>query len=119
VEAIESGQPAVIHGNVLNSDLIHNLPTGGCVEVPVLVDGTGLHPVAFGALPPQLAALNAAHMYVHELMVRAVMERDREAALQALMLDPLSAAICSPGEIRQMFEEMWVAERADLAFFEA
>jgi alpha-galactosidase len=119
VEAIESGQPAVTHGNVLNSDLIHNLPTGGCVEVPVLVDATGLHPVAFGALPPQLAALNAAHMYVHELMVQAVMERDREAALRALMLDPLSAAVCSPDEIRQMFDEMWEAERADLAFFEA
>jgi alpha-galactosidase len=87
--------------------------------VPVLVDATGLHPVAFGALPPQLAALNAAHMYVHELMVQAVMERDREAALRALMLDPLSAAVCSPDEIRQMFDEMWEAERADLAFFEA
>jgi alpha-galactosidase len=118
VEAIESGRPAVIHGNVLNSRLIHNLPFGGCVEVPVLVDGMGLHPVDFGPLPPQLAALNAAHMYVHELMVQAVLERDREAALRALMLDPLSAAVCSPDEIRQMFEEMWEAERADLAFFE-
>jgi alpha-galactosidase len=117
VAAIESGQPAVIQGNVLNSGLIHNLPLGGCVEVPVLVDATGLHPVDFGPLPPQLAALNAAHMYVHELMVQAVLERDRQAALRALMLDPLSAAVCSPDEIRQMFEEMWEAERADLAYF--
>ena len=119
VEAIETGQPAVIHGNVLNSGLIHNLPSGGCVEVPVLVDGTGLHPVGFGPLPAQLAGLNAAHMYVHELMVQAVMERDREAALGALMLDPLTAAVCSPEEIRQMFEEVWEAERADLEVFEA
>jgi alpha-galactosidase len=109
----------VIHGNVLNSGLIHNLPDGGCVEVPVLVDGTGLHPVNFGALPPQLAALNAAHMYVHELMVQAVLECDRGAALRALMLDPLTAAVCSPDEIRQMFEEMWEAQRAALALFEA
>jgi len=119
VEAIETGQPVVIHGNVRNSGLIPNLPLDGCVEVPVLVDGTGLHPVYFGPLPPQLAALNAAHMYVHELMVQAVLERDREAALGALMLDPLTAAVCSPEEIRQMFEEMWAAERADLAAFEA
>ena len=118
VEAIESGQPAVIHGNVLNRDLIHNLPIGGCVEVPVQVDATGLQPVSFGPLPPQLAALNAAHMYVHELMVQALMERDRQAALRALMLDPLSAAVCSPEEIGRMFDEMWEAERADLAFFE-
>ena len=118
VEAVEMDRPAVIHGNVLNDGLIDNLPVGGCVEVPVLVDGTGLHPVHFGPLPPQLAALNAAHMYVHELMVQAVMERDRGAALKALMLDPLTAAVCSPEEIRRMFEEMWEAEQADLTAFE-
>jgi alpha-galactosidase len=118
VEAMETGQPAVIHGNVLNNGLIHNLLPGGCVEVPVLVDGTGLHPVEFGPLPAQLAGLNATHMYVHELMVQAVLERDREAALGALMLDPLTAAVCSPEEIRQMFEEMWETERADLEAFE-
>ncbi len=118
VEAIETNQPAVIHGNVVNTGLIRNLPRGGCVEVPVLVDGTGLHPVHFGPLPAQLAGLNASHMYVHELMVQAVLERDRKAALSALMLDPLTAAVCSPDEIRQMFDEMWEAERADLEAFE-
>ena len=118
VEAMETGRPAVIHGNVVNAGLIDNLPAGGCVEVPVLVDGTGLHPVHVGPLPPQLAALDAAHMYVHELMVQAVLDRNREAALQALMLDPLSAALCSPEEIRKMFDEMWEAERADLQAFE-
>jgi alpha-galactosidase len=118
VEAIETGRPAVIHGNVLNSGLIDNLPAGGCVEVPVLVDATGLHPTHFGPLPPQLAALDAAHLYVHELMVQAVSERDQGAALHALMLDPLTAAVCSPEEIRAMFEEMWAAERADLDVYE-
>jgi alpha-galactosidase len=118
VEAMEMGVPAVIHGNVLNRGLVDNLLPGGCVEVPVLVDATGLHPIHFGPLPPQLAALNAAHMYVHELMVQAVLERDRGAALQALMLDPLTAAVCSPDEIRAMFDEMWEAERADLGAFE-
>jgi alpha-galactosidase len=118
VQAIETGVPAVIHGNVLNQGSIDNLPHWGCVEVPVLVDATGLHPIHFGPLPTQLAALNAAHMYAHELLVEAVQERDREAALQALMLDPLTAAVCSPEEICQMFEEMWVAERQDLVSFE-
>jgi len=114
VEARESGRPAVIHGNVLNDGLIPNLPAGGCVEVPVLVDSTGLHPTYFGPLPPQLAALDAAHMYVHELMVRAVLERDRAAARQALMLDPLTAAVLSPAEIGALFDEMWAAEQEDL-----
>ncbi|HSJ57986.1 MAG TPA: alpha-galactosidase [Anaerolineae bacterium] len=114
VEAIETGRPAVIHGNVLNSGLIDNLPTGGCVEVPILVDGTGLHPTHFGPLPPQLAALDAAHLYVHELMVESVLNRDRQAALHALMLDPLTAAVLSPAEIQAMFDEMWEAERQDI-----
>ena len=114
VEARESGRPAVIHGNVLNGGLIPNLPAEGCVEVPVLVDRTGLHPTAFGPLPPQLAALDAAHMYVHELMVQAVVERNRAAARQALMLDPLTAAVLSPAEIGALFDEMWAAEQEDL-----
>jgi alpha-galactosidase len=117
VQAIETGAPTVIHGNVLNQGLIENLPHRGCVEVSVLVDATGLHPIRFGPLPTQLAALNAAHMYVHDLLVEAVQERDREAALQALMLDPLTAAVCSPAEIRGMFEEMWAAEQRDLTSF--
>jgi alpha-galactosidase len=118
VEAVEADRPVVIHGNVLNNGLVDNLPAQGCVEVPVLVDGIGLRPVRFGALPPQLAALDAAHMYVHELMVEAVLGRDKGTALQALMLDPLAAAVCSPREIQAMFEEMWAAERADLSAFE-
>jgi alpha-galactosidase len=118
VEAIESGCPVVIYGNVRNQGLIDNLPAEGCVEVPILVDANGLHATHFGSLPVQLAALNAAHMYVHELMVKAILERDRGAACQALMLDPLTAAVCSPEEIERMFEEMWQAERADLAAFE-
>jgi alpha-galactosidase len=117
VEAHESGCPVVIHGNVLNEGLVDNLPVGGCVEVPVLVDGTGLHPIHFGPLPSQLAALNAAHMYVHELMVQAVLGRDRAAALHALLLDPLTAAVLAPAEIRALFEEMWAAQEADLGAF--
>lgn len=117
VEAIEGRQPAVIYGNVRNSGLIDNLPQEGCVEVAVLVDGNGLHPTHFGPLPMQLAALDAAHMHIHELMVRAVLERDREAAVLALMLDPLTAAVCSPRQVRQMFDELWEAERAELEPF--
>ena len=117
VEAVECDRPQTFHGNVLNRGLIDNLPPEGCVEVPVLADSLGLHPVKFGPLPPQMAALDRAHAAPHELMAAAVLERDRKAALHALMLDPLTAAVCSLGEIRTMFDEMWQAEREDLEYF--
>jgi alpha-galactosidase len=117
IEAIECGGPAVIHGNVLNTGLIDNLPGDGCVEAPVLVDSSGLSPAHFGPLPAQLAALDRAHMAVHELMVDAVRDRDLDAARHALLLDPLTAAVLSPAEISAMFDEMVSAERADLAYF--
>jgi alpha-galactosidase len=117
VEAIECGRPASIHGNVVNDGAIENLPEG-CVEVECLVDRGGLTPLRFGRLPEQLAALNRAHMAVHELVVQALLEHDRRKALYALALDPLTAAVCSLEEIELLFNEMWEAERASLGGFE-
>jgi alpha-galactosidase len=116
IEGVECDRPQVIYGNVRNTGLIPNLPDG-CVEVACLVDARGVQPCTFGALPEQLAGLNRAHMAVHELMVTALLERDRQAALHALMLDPLTAAVCSLDEIRAMFDEMWAAQADDLRPF--
>jgi alpha-galactosidase len=110
VEAVYLGRQTTIYGNVLNAGLIDNLPDG-CVEVPCLVDRGGILPCHFGALPEQLAALIRPHMAIHTLMARAIVERDRQAALYALLLDPLTAAVCSPREIHDLFDEMWEAER--------
>jgi alpha-galactosidase len=116
VEAIECGRPVSIHGNVRNRGWIDNLPDG-CVEVECRVDGGGMSPVKFGSLPEQLAALNRAHMAVHELVVEAVLEGSRGKAKYALMLDPLTAAVCSLEEIDRLFDEMWEAEKESLAPF--
>jgi alpha-galactosidase len=118
IEAIECGRPASIHGNVLNDGAIDNLPAAGCVEVEVKVDREGMHRERFGPLPEQLAAMNRAHMAVHELMVEALLERSKQKAKYALMIDPLTAAVCSPEEIDRMFEEMWEAERESLPAFD-
>src|SRR5438445_990662 len=116
IEAIECGRSVSIHGNVLNHGSIDNLPEG-CVEVECRVDRDGIKAQHFGALPEQLAALNRAHMAVHELVVDALIERDRQKAKYALMLDPLTAAVCSVDEIDRLFEEMWNAERESLSAF--
>ncbi len=110
MEAIETNVPAVIYGNVPNTGLITNLPQDGVVEVACLVNKMGVQPTYFGTLPTQLAALNAAHMAVHDLVATAVLEHNAEAAFYALMLDPLTAAVCSPAEIRSMFDDMVEAQ---------
>jgi alpha-galactosidase len=110
IEAMETGLPAVVHGNVPNTGLIDNLPQDGVVEVACLVDGKGVQPTHFGRLPTHLAALNAQHMAFHDLVAKSVLEQDREAAVHALMMDPLTAAVCSLEEIRMMFDEMAEAQ---------
>lgn len=110
MEAMVTGRPAVVYGNVLNAGLIDNLPGEGVVEVACLVDKKGVQPTHFGALPTHLALIDAQHMAFHDLVATAVLEKDREAAVHALMIDPLTAAVCSPAEVRQMFEEMVSAD---------
>jgi alpha-galactosidase len=117
IEAIEKKQTTSFHGNVINDGAIDNLPRG-CVEVECRVDRSGIHALEFGKLPEQLAALNRAHMAVHELVVQSLLERDRTKALYALSLDPLTAAVCSLAEIESMFGEMWEAQRDYLDIFE-
>lgn len=117
VEAALCNRPTVIYGNVRNTGLIDNLPDG-CVEVACLVDRNGIQPCHFGPLPEQLAALNRSHMSIHTLMVEALLKRDKQAARYALLLDPLTAAVCSPAEIEALFNELWEAQREHLQYFE-
>ncbi len=117
IEAMLTNEPAVIYGNVLNTGLIDNLPHNGVVEVACLVDKKGIQPTHFGALPSQLASLDHQHMMFHDLVAAAVIEKDREAAVHALMVDPLTAAVLSLEEIRNLFDEMVQAQKTDLPEF--
>ncbi len=117
IEARMTNKPVVIYGNVLNTGLIDNLPHTGVVEVACLVNRKGIQPTHFGPLPTHLASLNQQHMAFHDLVATAVLEQDREAAVHALMVDPLTAAVCSLAEIRALFEEMVQAQRSYLPEF--
>ena len=112
VEAREKDVPFRIHGNVANTGgLIENLPHDGCVEVAVMVDRNGYNPTRYGRLPSQMAAVCASNMSMYELGVQAVLEKSIEKAIYSLTLDPLSAACCSPAEIKAMTLEMFEAEK--------
>jgi alpha-galactosidase len=117
IEAREKDVPFRIHGNVLNQPrngagpLIGNLSPDGCVEVACMIDRNGVNPTAYGKLPPQMAALCESNMRMFDLAATAVIERSKEAAIHALMLDPLTAACCSPAEIKAMALELFDAEK--------
>lgn len=110
MEAMETGEPAVINGNVPNRGLIDNLPEGACVEVPCLVDRNGIQPTAVGALPPQLAALNRTNINVQELIVEACATGNTDMVHHAVSLDPMTGANCTLDQIHDMVREMLGAE---------
>jgi alpha-galactosidase len=110
IESMVTNQATCINGNVRNGGLIENLPRECCVEVPCLVDGNGIQPTAIGTLPPQLSALNRTNINVQELIVEASLTGAVEAIHHAVMLDPLTAAVCTLPQIHSMVDELLAAE---------
>src|SRR6185369_9428617 len=106
IHSIETGEPRVVYGNLSNHHLIDNLPQGCCVEVPVLVDKSGLQPTRIGALPPQLAALMQTNVNVQALTVEAALTRKREHIYHAAMLDPHTAAELSLDQIWSLVDDL-------------
>lgn len=51
IRAVVTDTPYRMNGNVLNTDLIDNLPKEACVEVPCLIDRNGVNPCHVGKLP--------------------------------------------------------------------
>jgi alpha-galactosidase len=102
IEAAETNQPIRINGNVPNHGLIDRLPPGCCVEVHCLVDGNGIQPTRVDDYPAQLAAINRTNINVQELIVEAALMGQREAVYHAVMLDPLTAAVCTLPQIHAM-----------------
>jgi alpha-galactosidase len=109
IHSMETNQPRVVYGNVPNYGLIDNLPQGCCVEVPVLVDKSGLQPTKIGALPPQLAAMMQTNVNVQSLVVEAALTGKREHIYHAAMLDPHTAAELSLDQIWALVDDLIAA----------
>jgi alpha-galactosidase len=111
------GEPFHFNGNVLNENLIDNLPAGCCVEVPVAVSSSKLKPQPLGTLPAHLAALNALNASCEDLAVEGALEGDRRKVYHAAALDPLTSAVLSLAEIQSMVDEMFTANQEWLPQF--
>lgn len=117
IHAMTTNEATVIGGNVLNKNLITNLPYDCCVEVPCLVDKNGVQPTIIGALPTQLAALNRTNINVQELTVEAAITHKKDKIYQAAMLDPHTASELSIDDIRSMVDELIEAHKDYLPDF--
>ena len=106
MEAVVTNQPYKIGGNVINNGSIENLPADACVEVPCLVDGTGVNPCRVGRLPVQLAAMNMSNINVQLLTIEAAATKKKEYIYQAAMMDPHTGAELSIDDIVKMCDEL-------------
>lgn len=112
MESVVTGVPYKIGGNVLNTGgSIENLPSDACVEIPCLVDNSGIRACHVGKLPVQLAAMNMTHVNVHLIAIEAAYTKKREHVYHAAMLDPHTAAELSLDDIRKMVDELLDAHR--------
>ena len=106
MEAIVTNKPYKIGGNVLNDGLIDNLPKEACVEVPCLVDGSGITPCKVGPLPLQLAAMNSSNIYPQLLTIEAAVTGKRQYIYNAAMMDPHTGSELNIEDIHKMVDEL-------------
>lgn len=107
IEAMETNKPFKIGGNVLNTGgLISNLPENAVVEVPCLVDASGISPTYIGNLPEQLAALNRTNINTQLLTIEAALTLQKDKIYQAALLDPHTASELSINDIISLCDDL-------------
>ena len=118
MEAVVTNVPYQIGGNVLNTGhLIEDFPQQACVEVPCLVNNTGIHPTYVGNLPPVLAAMNMTNINTQLLTIEAAHTHKKEDILRAVMLDPHTAAELSIEDMKKMIDELIEAHGPYMAMY--
>ena len=110
IEGLQTGRIYRGHFNVINRGAITNLPPDCVVEVPGYVDGNGVSIPIVGDLPAPCAAICNASVAVQRLSVEAALEGDPLKLKQAMLLDPLTGAVCNPPEVWKLTDEMLRAE---------
>ena len=110
IEGLETGRTYRGHFNVINKGAITNLPDDCVVEVPGYVNYNGVQIPQVGDLPLGCAAICAQSVSVQRMAVKAAVTGDVNLLKQAVLLDPLTGAVCDPPEVWQMVDEMLIAQ---------
>ncbi len=110
IEGIETGRIYRGHFNVRNCGIISNLPDDAVIEAPGYIDANGINMPRVGDLPLGCAAVCKQSIEVQRLGMEAAVKGDFDLLRQALLLDPLTAAVCTTDEVWRMADEMLAAE---------
>jgi alpha-galactosidase len=113
VAAMLTDRPRTLNLTVPNEGLLSELPAQSCVEVPAVIDRTGLTAVAVADYPVQLAALNRTFLNVVELTVHAALEQKRSYVYQAAALDPNTGSTLALNSIHALCDDL-IAAHGDL-----
>lgn len=104
---IGDGKPFVFNGNVINNGSIPNLPNEACVEIPVIADRQGFRQTLCQKLPDHLAILINTTARIESLGVEGAMRKSKDDIYHAVYMDPLTSAVCSLEEIKNMCDELF------------
>ncbi|KRG15019.1 alpha-glucosidase/alpha-galactosidase [Lederbergia galactosidilytica] len=118
IEGLETGRVYRGHFNVVNNGVIANLPADAIIEAPGYVDRNGINMPQVGDLPLGCAAVCNVSISVQRLAVEAAVHGNDFLLRQAMMMDPLTGAVCNPQEIWQMVDELLVAQEQWLPQYE-
>ncbi len=117
INSIVSGENSQINGNVLNTNLITNLPQNCCVEVPCLINKNGIQPTYIGKIPEQLACYNRTNVNVQMLVVEAVIKKDKRLIYNAVLVDPLCSSMLDFDSMEKMVDELFEAHKDLIPYF--
>ncbi|MBU7004709.1 MAG: hypothetical protein HXS50_04025 [Theionarchaea archaeon] len=108
----DSGREFVV--NQPNAGYAPNLPDEAVVEMNAIVDSKGINPAGICKAPRSLLGIIQYRINLQELVVRSILENDKDLALQALILDPLTRSI---EDVEKMFDELLAVNRDYLPDF--
>jgi len=108
ITAIATGQRLVCIVNIANGSAIPNLPCTAEVEIEAVTDSSGVRAVTMGEAPMVLKGILEKRFVWQELVADAAVKGDRNAALQALLIDEMAIP---PPRAQAMLDELLEASR--------
>jgi 6-phospho-beta-glucosidase len=114
IDAIHNNRGRRIIVNWANRGAVPSLPADASLEMPCMVDATGVHPLVIPQVPQALWGLVAAVKNYEQLVVEAAVSGDRRVALRALLAHPL---VGDYDTAAPLLEEMMQANRDYLPQF--